>query len=172
MKKAFKKVFLTISMISLFLGLFCVPAFATSIDISINTSGSNYTFSTNETEIVGTGYNPTLRLTAGETYTFTHNGGSTHPFKITIAGTEYRLSAGNSVTFTVPIGTTNSGSYVCTNHSTMSNAVYINAASTEPPSAPTVNLDNNLTFNLSDLDDANGIQYSIDGGNNWINSTD
>ena len=162
MKKAFLKVFLNISMISLFLGLLCVPAFATGIGITINTSGSNYTFSSNEEGVIGAGTNnPTLTLTAGETYTFTNNGSTDHPFKLTIGDTEYTIGYGTSETITIPTNNTETGNYICTSHDWMTNYVYIT------PISPVINSINSLTFEL-DLSEIGGtLQYLINNGNSW-----
>ena len=49
-------------------------------DITINTNGNAYALSSAMAGIVGDGLNPTLTLTSGARYNFTHNG-SGHPLR-------------------------------------------------------------------------------------------
>ena len=91
-------------------------------EIKINTSGSNYTLTSTTAGIVGTGNNPTLTLTSGADYTFTHEG-SGHPFKVTVGSIEETISSGESKTISIPKTQTSSGSYVCTIHSSMTNTI-------------------------------------------------
>ena len=67
-------------------------------DITINTNGNAYELSSATAGIVGDGLNPTLTLTPGARYNFTHNG-SGHPFKITIGDINTTIQPENRPVF-------------------------------------------------------------------------
>ena len=102
-------------------------------EITIDTSGMNFSLSSNQSGIVGSGLNPTLRLYAGQSYTFNHVA-SSHPFKLTIGDLQQTINPGDTATITVPANPSGSPEYVCTIHPSMTNSITVAAGGMFTPS--------------------------------------
>ena len=99
---------------------------ASGVDFTVSSPGYYYTFN-------GTGYNPTITLVRGKTYTFQVNASTIHPFYIDSPGVQNNDISRGIITYTVPLVASNY-TYICSIHGF--GGQILTAAPTPPPPSP------------------------------------